>query len=136
MLYDQGTENSTISKRDLFVNIYVNKNHLNFRKTLISFSKDSSFPFKAFLSMHLMATIAPGLGRHSARKTREKAPVPKVSRNSYRSETDISFDGWLKKRRSFGTGTIEVVACCGSFKERRGIGNVDGIIGDAIVAPE
>lgn len=54
-------------------------------RTLISFSKDSSFPFKAFLSIHLTATKCPGSNLHSAKFTRLKAPVPRTSLISYLS---------------------------------------------------
>ncbi len=45
------------------------------RKTLISFSSESSFPFKAFLSMTLIAYKLPGFSLLSAKRTWENAPL-------------------------------------------------------------
>ena len=47
------------------------------RSTLISFSSESSLPFKAFLSIILTAYIWPGLSLLSANLTTEKAPLKK-----------------------------------------------------------
>lgn len=44
-------------------------------KTLISFSSESSFPFKAFLSMILTAYNSLGFSLHWATRTSEKAPL-------------------------------------------------------------
>ena len=41
----------------------------HFLSTLISFSRLSSFPLSAFLSIHFTATICPGSALHSARNT-------------------------------------------------------------------
>lgn len=45
------------------------------RNTRISFSKESSFPFKAFLSIIFTAYISPGFSLLSAKRTSEKAPL-------------------------------------------------------------
>lgn len=45
------------------------------RSTLISFSKESSFPFNAFLSMIFMAYITLGSSLDWASRTCEKAPL-------------------------------------------------------------
>merc|ERR1719367_2350676 len=54
--------------------------------TLISFSKESSLPRRAFLSMILIACICPS-SFDSANLTCENAPVPKTSFRSYLSST-------------------------------------------------
>ena len=48
-------------------------------KTRISFSSESSLPFKAFLSMTFMAYRSPGLSLLSANLTCEKAPLKNSS---------------------------------------------------------
>lgn len=51
------------------------------RRTLISFSNESSLPFSAFLSMIFTANIWPGFSLLSASLTSENAPLNKGKYN-------------------------------------------------------
>lgn len=65
------------------------------RNTLISFSRESSLPLSAFLSMILTAYIWPGLSLLSARRTTENAPLkfPKsrFQLNYQTNNTELTF---------------------------------------------
>ena len=59
--------------------------HKSYRlRTLISFSNESSFPLRAFLSMTFMACRSPGRSLLSANLTWEKAPLNTSWKYSYR----------------------------------------------------
>ena len=59
--------------------------HKSYRlRTLISFSNESSFPLRAFLSMTFMACRSPGRSLLSANLTCEKAPLNTSWKYSYR----------------------------------------------------
>ncbi len=58
--------------------LFLRSTHL--LSTLISFSNESSFPLRAFLSITLMANIVPGCSLLSARRTWEKAPLKQRER--------------------------------------------------------
>lgn len=75
----RGREDNTKMSLSESTSCALSKHQLvNYRlSTLISFSRESSLPLSAFLSMTLMAWRVPGRSLLSARRTWEKAPLEK-----------------------------------------------------------
>lgn len=76
------------------------KNDTDLRRTLISFSRESSLPLSAFLSMILMATMRDGSSFTSARRTWEKAPLSKgKAGRQYEDNHWLSTENWYLCRK-------------------------------------